>query len=313
MRKLIVVFLSLVVLLTIAVYLIIPSTIKLEASKNVKISADALQRVLNDTSEIKNWWPKTDKIVNVNFYNGFSYKWTAAGLKTLELTVEKGSQKHTGELFVGSINADSSLLTIRTTSSSSLNPFKKVSYFLDASSLKQDFGAILGKINNYYSSDENTYGIILKRSTVTDSAFIATSGVSEEYPTVSFIYNLIDKLTAYVKSKDAIQTSPPMLNILRKSDGYLVRVALPVKKRLPDTKDFFYKWMPGGGNMLITDVRGGSHKTSTAMYQMGLYADDHKLTSPAIPYESLVTDRRQQPDSNQWLTRIYYPIMWFRN
>lgn len=313
MKKLIVVFLSLVVLLTIAVYVIIPSAIKIEASKNVKISSDALQRVLNDTAKIKNWWPKAGDSVNVNFYNGYSYKWTVAGLKTLELTVEKGSQKHIGELFVGSISADSSLLTIRTTSSSSLNPFEKISYFLDASSLKKDFSAILEKVNGYYSSDENTYGIIIKRSTVTDSAFIATSGVSAGYPTVSFIYNMIDKLTAYVKANDATQTAPPMLNILRNSDGYLVRVALPVNKRLPDTKEFFYKWMPGGGNMLITDVHGGSYKTSTAMYQMGLYADDHKLTSPAIPYESLITDRRQQPDSNQWLTRIYYPIMWFRN
>lgn len=312
MRKVSVTLLILLFLTAIAIYFFIPSTIKLEAARKVNISSEALQRMLNDSSEIKKWWPKEGSSENTNFYNGYSYKWTVAGLKTLELSVEKGSQKYAGELFIGTINSDSSLLTIRTVTSS-LNPFKRVSTFLGASSLQKDFNLILEKIDSYYSIEKNTYGIVLKRSTVTDSSFIATSGISSQYPTISFVYSMIDKLTAYVKANNALQTAPPMLNVLHQSDGYLVRVALPVNRRLPDTKEFFYKWMPGGGNMLIADIQGGTYKTTNAMYQMGLYADDHKLTSPAIPYESLIIDRRQQPDSNQWLTRIYYPIMWFKN
>jgi hypothetical protein len=148
---------------------------------------------------------------------------------------------------------------------------------------------------------------------VVDSAFVATSAVSPAPPSTAFIYALIDKLTAYIKTHNAVQTAPPMLNVLRQSDGYLVRVALPVNKRLPDTNEFFYKWMPGGGNMLITDITGGEQKVAAAMYQASLYADDHKLIAPAIPYESLITDRRLEADTNKWQTRIYYPIMWFRN
>ena len=37
--------------------------------------------------------------------------------------------------------------------------------------------------------------------------------------------------------------------------------------------------------------------------------DDYHLTSPAISFQSLVTDRQVEKDSLKWITKIYYPIM----
>ena len=34
---------------------------------------------------------------------------------------------------------------------------------------------------------------------------------------------------------------------------------------------------------------------------------DNALSSPAIPFESLVTNRMQEPDTSKWVTKIYYP------
>ena len=43
--------------------------------------------------------------------------------------------------------------------------------------------------------------------------------------------------------------------------------------------------------------------------QIQHYISDHNRVAPAISFESLVTDRRQEPDSSKWVTRIYYPVM----
>ena len=45
------------------------------------------------------------------------------------------------------------------------------------------------------------------------------------------------------------------------------------------------------------------------MKQMEQYVSDHKYVRIAIPFQSLVTDRMNEPDSSKWITKIYYPIM----
>ena len=67
--------------------------------------------------------------------------------------------------------------------------------------------------------------------------------------------------------------------------------------------------MLGGGNILVTEVKGGKAEINKAYKQIMNYMADHSRTPPAIPFESLVTDRRNEPDSNKWITRIYYPVM----
>ena len=67
--------------------------------------------------------------------------------------------------------------------------------------------------------------------------------------------------------------------------------------------------MLGGGNILITEVKGGSNKINNAYKQIRNYISDYNRIAPAIPFESLVTDRSKEPDSSKWVTRIYYPVM----
>jgi hypothetical protein len=42
---------------------------------------------------------------------------------------------------------------------------------------------------------------------------------------------------------------------------------------------------------------------------MKAYMKDFKLTSPAMPFELLVTNRANEPDTSKWVTKIYYPIL----
>jgi hypothetical protein len=101
-----------------------------------------------------------------------------------------------------------------------------------------------------------------------------------------------------------------MLNIYKNSDSsYLARVALPVDKKLNDSGNIQYRWMLKGGNILITEVKGGPHQIEKAFGEMANYVEDHGRTAPAIPFQSLVTDRRIEPDTNKWITKVYWPVM----
>jgi hypothetical protein len=143
-----------------------------------------------------------------------------------------------------------------------------------------------------------------------DSTLLTNIKEVKGYPSTAMVYSLVDELRTYISSQGARETGFPMLHIFTDdSVNYLLKVAIPVDKKLPDAGTISYRWMLGGGNILITEVKGGKNEISKAYRQIELYISEHKRVAPAIPFESLVTDRRQQPDSSQWITRIYYPVM----
>ena len=84
-------------------------------------------------------------------------------------------------------------------------------------------------------------------------------------------------------------------------------VAIPVDRVLQDTKNIVFKRMVPG-NILIGEVKGGKCRVAESMHQMENYVNDYKRSAPAIPFESLVTDRMVQKDTTEWVTRIYYPV-----
>jgi len=139
-------------------------------------------------------------------------------------------------------------------------------------------------------------------------AFIAAQ--LKSLPSTEQVYTMVKKLKDYILSQKAGATGNPMLNVFtRDSLSFDVRVAIPVDRRLPDAGEIHYKWMLGGGNILITEVKGGPEEIKKAYNQVNHYITDYKRLAPAIPFESMVTDRTVEKDSSQWITRIYYPVI----
>jgi hypothetical protein len=101
-----------------------------------------------------------------------------------------------------------------------------------------------------------------------------------------------------------------MLNIeTADSINYHVRVALPISKVLSTSGEILEKRMPGQGNILVTEFKGGIDAANKAFAQIENYANDYQRVAPAIPFYSLVTDRLAEPDSSKWITKIYFPVM----
>jgi hypothetical protein len=101
-----------------------------------------------------------------------------------------------------------------------------------------------------------------------------------------------------------------MLNISRTdSNAYNFMVALPINKPLSAEGEILYKQMLPKGNFEATDsIYGGFKKLDILFASFIKMKEDYQMMSPAIPFQSLITDRRKEADTTKWITRFYYPI-----
>ena len=168
-------------------------------------------------------------------------------------------------------------------------------------------------IKQHYSLSANLYDLDIRREIVDDSTMISTFDSTIGYPSTEKIYSLIDKLRAYISSQQAQATDSPMLNIFSKDNRtFFTRVAFPTNKTLPSKGDIVFRKMLYGGNILTALVKGAPNKADSAIVAIENYLSDYELTSPAIPFYSLVTNRLAEKDSTKWTSKIYYPVMYYK-
>ncbi|MGV3528967.1 MAG: hypothetical protein ACO1OO_08740 [Flavisolibacter sp.] len=177
--------------------------------------------------------------------------------------------------------------------------------------LHQSMKEMLEKIAAHFSATENLYKWNIKNDVVHDSTLVSTTGRYASYPTIDEVYILVANLQQYASRSDAKVTGAPMLNRIEKNtDGYYIaQVAIPVSKVLPDSGNIRYKWMLPYGNILSADVKGGPATIEAAFEEMKTYMEENNRTAPAMPFQSLVTNRQTEPDTSKWITKIYWPVM----
>ncbi len=308
-RFLIIIFFILVLGLS-AIYFFIPTIIHYSGVVYIQGSHEAITRVLQDKKQWVEWWPGQQKKDGYFDYDGFHFSPNTAPVVPISIPINREGRQFLAGITCTRLTQDSAQLFWNLEASTSYSPVTRVTAWLQAKRLKNDFLQILDTLSRYYAVVRNLYGYDIRESTVVDSNFIFTSRETDSYPNTGFIYTLIDKLRDFLKQNNAAADNAPMLNITQTDNSrYLVKVALPVNRKLNSTQDISYKWMPRGGNMLITEVKGDNREIEKAFRQVQLYISDHNRVPPAIPYQSLITDRRAETDSTRWITKIYYPVM----
>ena len=313
MKKLLFILIGLILLIVAGLYIFIPGRITISKSITIEASQKALFRKLQNTESWREWWPaKKGEMDTTNTYslNGFKFTPGPAKIISVPISIDVPEFTTSSELIFISTSPDVTTLQIETSIPVPYNPFKRVAIYFKTKKIENSFSEILQSINATYSKIANLYGYDIQKKSVVDSTLVFTFEETKGYPSVSKIYSLIDELRSYIKQNSAAETGFPMLNT-SKSDSvnYIVKVAIPVNKKLPDSEKIHYRWMLGGGNILITEVKGGQNEITNAYKQIQNYVSDYNRSAPAIPFESLVTDRRKEPDSSKWITRIYYPVI----
>ncbi len=302
----------LVILAIASVYIFIPSKLVVTKIVLVKCNADGADRLLGDTDGWARWWPHNggDRGYADHSYAGVGYSIDHRLLRSVAITIDDGSAQIPSLLTIFSLlNIDSCYLQWEFTQPSSLNPLKRVGQYQDARRLKEEMGGIMRSFRDYLERQENVYGLTITEAMATGSQVEQTSRILEHYPLTDTIYAEVKKLEHFVAANGGSVTGHPMFNITSLSGGqFQLRVALPTDKEIPATGSFESKNLPTD-KFLQADVYGGDGAMRAAFAHMDNYVRDHHRTIVAIPFSSLITDRRTEQDTARWLTRIYYPIV----
>lgn len=169
---------------------------------------------------------------------------------------------------------------------------------------------ILLSLKHFLEDERNAYGYKIYLNHAKDTVLLVSACTYPAYPSLQVVYNTVETLKQQADSQGVKQTNFPMLNVTQTDEHeYQVNVALPINKRIIPFQKTSINNIPGGGNLLVADVRGGQNTVNSALAQMKIYMKDHRLVSPAMPFQSLITNRLAQKDTSKWITKIYYPIL----
>ena len=306
-------FLGLLVFLFVIIlgwsYFILPSSVTVTTSVIMQAPATRIYTFLVKQNEWSKWWPVQTPRGSASLeYNGNKYSISGEVVNIIETHIQKNDSVLIGSLFVIPIKVDSSVLEWRVRVNNGSSPFRRIRNYFTADDIKGDMTNILYSLKKFVEKQENLYGMFIKGSIVTDTVLVSTKGSFPHYPSTQDIYKLIEKLKAYIKSENATEANPPMLNIQQADSNFFnVMVAIPTSRLLSGKGDIVLKRMVPG-KIIWGEVTGGPFAVEAAIQQLENYKNDNLLKSPAIPFASLITDRTREPDTAKWVTRVYYPI-----
>lgn len=306
----VIILIFVVLILTFATLLPLQSNVV--ESIQFQSNADAIFRHLVIDSTWHQWWPGKTQQINQKYQftqEGFTFSIHKTLSNTFELQTFSNSFEARSTLRLTS-SGSQVFIELTTSIPLSLNPIRRISELALSVRLKKCYKKILLSLSYYFSVTKNLYGFDIKQSTVPYEYVTALSKTLSHEPSISEIYLLIAQVKAFVKDNDAVEQGAPMLFFKKlNKTQFFVQVAIPTNKRLPMSGDVKSKWMLKGGFILTAKVTGGRQVILGAMKKMEQYIEDNHRNSVAIPFEYLITNRLDEPDSSKWITEVCYPVI----
>ena len=310
LKKLVIAITVLLITVFLGIFLFIPAVINISAAGYFNSNPRVCAENLLFESNWKKWWPeKNTNDSNFVFQNTdftitdrFPY---AAGINITN--INKKGINSTIALVLYKLDSTGFEWKCKITPGN--NPISRLENYFLAVDIKKKMDKLMKAYADYVGVKKNVYGVEIDKRKFSDTFMISTEKFMTAYPDNKTIYAIIDELSNYAKANGASMVKYPMLNIeKRDSSDYALKLALPINKEIPSSDKFRFRFMIQG-NTLFAPVTGGNASIENAIEQMRLYIGDYKLSAPAIPFQSMVTNRLQEPDTTKWVTNIYYPVM----
>ncbi len=292
-----------------AVYIFIPSTLTVSSIAYCKTTLPGAYRTLTSKPDWKKWWINKNSAAK----NRFEYKDDYYTLSNLynngaAITILHKNENIKSDMLLLELTYDSIGVEWKFSFNASYNPFKRISEYNEAIALKANTKNILNHFKNFIENDSNVYGMPVRLSSIEHIFMITTKTVFPHNPSTVEVYNTIDFLKQFAAKNNLKQDYYPMMNVTKNNDtSYRLMVALPVDKETNFTGNVHSVRMVKG-NFMTTEVKGGYGIIDNALNQMQLYFDDYQKTAMAIPFQYIVTDRLNEPDTSKWVTKIYAPV-----
>lgn len=254
------------------------------------------------------WWPGRVESDSVFSFQSQSFKVNDFRMNTIGLSSNFSGIVAQYRFSLTQVSLKQTKVTEEILLNLSNNPFTRIQQLFNLRAAKSFMNQLSDSITDFFSKEEKIYGMKIERQKVQDSVLISTKQNFNHYPTTEDIYTLVNPLKAYIKQQGVTERNFPFLNIRQvDSANYEAMVAIATPYSLPETPTFKIKKMVLG-NILFGKIKGGLHSIQQAEKQMEYFVFDNKKSSPAIPYQALITDRSQVKDTAAWETGFYYPV-----
>ena len=310
MKKLLLLLFIFFALLITGSYLFFPAKIHFKKTMYAQTSPNSAVKFLLNEKNWHSWWPASIKNPNDSVFpfKDFEYAVNWKMISGDSILIKSKDGFVSSLINVVPISKDSVGFQWDGELQSQVNIFNRIRNYYTQKKLQNNADAILNALKIYLENDEKVYGINIEHRMVVDTLLISTKKTFAAYPTVEQVYELVNDLKKYIIINAALQTNPPMLHVVQDSNLFKTMVAIPINKTVQNSERFIIKKMVAG-KILISEIKGGSGNAEAGIKTLESYMDDYHLTSPAISFQSLVTDRQKEKDSTKWVTKIYYPIM----
>jgi len=289
-----------------SVWIIFPGKQLLNGSLAIGAAVPLVLRQLPDTAHWQKWWP-WPSLPGRQQPDESTVALKGVSDTQLLLMWCEGTDSIPVEVHMTSKGNDTSLIIWSSSIEAGTNPINRVQTFARSQRLKNDIQTLLAAFGAYASNPLHAYGFSPEYTEVKDTMLISTKAHFSTYPVTGEIYGLFESLEKYAVSKGAKVNGLPMYNMAAAAAGFDIMAALPIDRLIADAELFKVKRMVDG-HLLATEVKAGPLQLQQLFVQFEQYKADHQLVSPAIPFLQPVTNRLQQPDTAQWITRMCYPI-----
>lgn len=312
MKRWILLLVVVIGLLFISLYIFFPQQVTSSKIEKINCSINSVNRFILAKNKWALWWPGTmvtDSASNRILFNykGIYYSISAEQYNSLIIKTTSNGLSAEGTLLFVPLKLDSVqaqwVYSLKTNS----NPLSRIHLHNETQKIDKNEEEILQNMKAFLEDPEKVYGLKIGREMVKDTILVTTKFSSNEYPSTAKIYSIIDGLTSYILKNNATETNFPMLHIREDSNLFHTTIAIPVNKDLLGNGIYSMKRMVPG-KILVSEVKGGPFIARDAIRRIGLFMTDNQMSSPAIPFESLITNRMTEPDTTKWITKIYYPV-----
>ncbi len=302
-----------ILILTITcIYIFIPAKIVVSQLGTSQTTMEAEYRFISQEYQWQKWWKGADGKMHVPgnpfTYRGTTYNITREVNNAVGVEINRGGITYHSILHLIALGQDSIGAIWRCELPVSRNPVSRWIHYRDAGEIARNMSGILKNLSDFISKPQNVYGFTFFRTSIRDSTMLSSRFISAAYPTTAQLYGYIDHITQNIEKQKGQVSGKPLINVERQSDGsFETQVAIPTVHKLKDDGDILYRRMVPG-NFLCTEVYGGAYTAEEALRQMHFFIADNHKSKMANPFQILLTDRRAEPDTLKWLTKIYIPV-----
>ncbi|AYL95671.1 hypothetical protein [Mucilaginibacter celer] len=310
MKKIFLIVLAVIILLATAIFFLIPTKAEIAGEVTIDASDVVAAKFLITQTGWDKWWPGK-KLSDKHYqFDGADFYISKVTNSDVYLALKKDGQVFNSDISYLAGEEGSVNVKWIATGEDKSGFFSRLNYYFGTKAATEQIAVILNSLKHFLQDERNVYGYRIYLNHAKDTVLLATSGTYPDKPSLPMIYGIINNLKEQAKKQGAAQTNFPMLNVTQTDDHtYALNVALPINITISPAPNTTITHIPKGGNLLVADVHGGPNTADNALNQVKAYMKDHRLVSPAMPFQSLITDRSAEKDTSKWVTKIYYPIL----